>query len=169
MVENYFKNILIATFQFRVRLLFILALLLTACALVRLVRIFLAQKAESGKKRGTKNSQGRGSNNNFLLRTAIGYGSLIILFCTWAISPYLDAQKGEIIELETIYCREAHDYRRVAPNIGGRVSIVRDNKEVTMELYPGFSDETFPEGTFPAKVWYGKTSEVILHIEPIHQ
>lgn len=103
--------------------------------------------------------------NNIIIRSVIVYILILALFFISALPVYQDAVQGRIIVTEAIYSRKDIDYRSRTPNIGGYVTITVDDKDLSMELYPDFSEEMFPEGTYHAVVWYGEKSKVLLNME----
>lgn len=76
----------------------------------------------------------------------------------------MDAVNEDYVNVEAIYSREDKDLRSGVPNIGGNIWIAVDENSFSVELYPGFSEEDFPEGTYRAIVCYGSRSKILLQV-----
>lgn len=169
-VIESFCEILMDTFHHRCEILLIWLLLLTFVfcldfIVLLLKKKYFKQKTSSKTKENAFATELSAIKKKILFRCAIGYTALAFLFFSWALLPLKDAKNQTIVEINTTYFRDSRDYHWIAPNEGGEVYVVIDEKETRMELYPGFSQTEFPEGVFSATVWYGRESKIILDID----
>lgn len=88
-----------------------------------------------------------------------------IVFIMWVLPPYQDASNNRIVQTEAIYYRSKTDFRSHYPNVGGTIRLETGEDSISVELYPGYSDRDFPEGTYPAIVRYGEKSRVLLAVD----
>ena len=158
------------TFHHRCEILLIWLLLLTFVfcldfIVLLLKKKYFKQKTSSKTKAKAFTTELIAIKKKLLFRCAIGYTAIAVLFFNWALLPLKDANNNAIVEINTTYFRDSRDYHWLAPNEGGEVYVVIDEKETRLELYPGFSQTEFPEGVFSATVWYGRESKIILDID----
>lgn len=168
---DYFTEILLGTVQYRLEIILWWMIILTLVFCSEFIILFVKVKCNKNRESLSKSKE-KATHTEFvnkrkkiLFRCVIGYTLMALLFIFWVLPPYKDAINFSIIEINTIYSRDNRDYHWLAPNIGGEVSVLINDKQTRMELYPGFSQIDFPEGVFHAKVWYAKESKIILDVD----
>ena len=168
---DYFTEILLSTVQYRWKILLwwmtILTLVFCSEFIILLVKgkCIKSREVLSKSKAKAIHTEFVEKRKKILFRCVIGYTSMALLFFFWVLPPYKDATNCSIIEINTIYSRDDKDYHWLAPNIGGDISVLINDKQTRMELYPGYSQIDFPEGVFHAKVWYAEESKIILAVD----
>lgn len=157
-------NILYSVFLYRFSFLFLVLLvgaILNYTYLINLKKSFQCQK--SGRKyQRIRDYEKR--KKNCLHRAILGLIGIVFAFLLWVLPPLLDARNSTVIQTEATYCRENVDRRTGIPNLGGSIWISSEKGSMSVELYPGFSELSFPEGEYRAIVWYGENSRILLDI-----
>lgn len=98
-------------------------------------------------------------------KVALGFVALILLVFIWVLPPLNDYQNNSVVQTVAIYSRDSNDYHSRTPNVGGSVHLTINGETFSVELYPGYSEADFPEGTFSATVLYGESSRILLDLE----
>ena len=101
----------------------------------------------------------------YLFEFILAAAGTILLLVEWVIPPYLDACYHSIVTSKAVYSRTSVDYTSRFPDIGGTIYLNINGNTMSVELYPNYAENDFPEGTYSATVWYGEKSRVLLAVD----
>lgn len=163
-INEHHIDILYATF--RNRLIMFVGLVIFAAILLTIQYHFANAnfKKQSARKKKMRQSYQK-KYDDTITRIVLAIIVIPIVFIMWVLPPYQDATNNSIIQTEAIYYRSKTDFSSHYPNVGGTIRLEIGEDSISVELHPGFSERDFPEGTYPAMVWYGEKSRVLLEVD----
>lgn len=163
-MDDRFRSALMSVFLCRFFLILAFVLIV---AIIDIMYLAHKKKEILTKKSGRKSKRIQDyekTKRSCMAEFFLGLVGVVVFFYIWALPPLHDLHEGKIVKSEAIYSRNTFEKHTCHLKIGGDIFIATNEDVFLVELFPGFSEEDFPQGSYQAVVWYGENSKILLQV-----